>query len=112
MRALLASILFVSACGAKVKVDPMPGEVDDPAAGDPRASMERAPDRGSISITPATPIKQAPAGSGVRAMTIGRASVDAVLDAGPGAFLHGFEVAAVLDQGKFVGWRLVRVMDG
>jgi S1-C subfamily serine protease len=113
MRPLIATFLLaVAACGAKVKVDPMPGEMDDPAAGDPRASMERAPEHGSIAIAPAAPVKTAPAGPGVRSMSVARASVDAALDAGPGAFLRGFEVAAVLDQGKFVGWRLVRVIEG
>jgi hypothetical protein len=110
MRALLASILLATACGAKVKVDPMPtGDMDDPAAGAP---APRAADPGSVAITPAAPVKTAPAGPGVRSLTIARASLDAALDAGPGAFLRGFEVAAVLDQGKFVGWRLVRVIEG
>jgi type II secretory pathway component PulC len=38
--------------------------------------------------------------------------VNAAIDAGPGAFLRGFEVAPVMMGEKFAGWRLVRVLDG
>jgi hypothetical protein len=115
MRPLLTSFLIaaVAACGAKVKVDPMPvADQDDPSA-DPRASMERerAPARATTPPA-ASPMPAAPSGSGARSLSISREALNAVLDAGPGAFLRGFEVDAVLDQGKFAGWRLVRVMDG
>src|SRR5262249_12066482 len=46
--------------------------------------------------------------------TIERARLVAVLDGGPGAFLHdqaitGLEVTAKLDGERFVGWQLVAV---
>jgi len=95
--------LLVAACAPKVRLDDPPFEQDDP-----RAST----------IAPAQPklwkdLPEAPPGPGVRGATIQRTQLQATLDAGPGAFLRGFEVAAELDDGqRFHGWRLVQVLPG
>ena len=106
---LLCACLVMAACGAKVHVDEMPMDQDDPNAGAPMTPMTRvAPE--AAKPAPAMPV--APPGPGARTMTIARASVNAAIDAGPGAFLRGFEVAPVMVGEKFAGWRLVRVLDG
>jgi hypothetical protein len=89
-------------CGAKVHTDPSPFDVDDPSAGAPPA-----PQAVRWEMRP-----EASPGPGARDGTIARAALNAVLDAGPGAFLHGFEVAAAMDRGRFTGWRLVQWMQG
>jgi S1-C subfamily serine protease len=53
----------------------------------------------------------APPGKGLRAGTIGRARLLAVLDAGPGSFLRQLEVAPRLTGETFVGWQLVQLID-
>src|SRR5262245_13190299 len=108
-----AFVLLAAACGPKVHMDPMPMDQDDPSAGAPVADAAHADaDRGSIDIRLSPPAKVAPPGAGARTGTIARASLVAVLDAGPGAFLHGFEVAPLMDGDKFAGWRLVQMMQG
>lgn len=92
-------LLFVAACGPKVSTDPSPYEQDDPAAGAPAA--EKAPTWEDLPV--------AEAGPGAREGTIERAKLDAILDAGPGATLRHFEVAAEHDGNRFLGWRLVAV---
>jgi hypothetical protein len=67
---------------------------------------------GCRTAAPTPPRPTAPPGRGARTGTIARASLNAVLDAGPGAFLHGFEVAPVMDGQRFAGWRLVQLMEG
>ncbi len=47
-----------------------------------------------------------------RSGVLERQAVDAVLDAGPGAFLRNVEVSAVLEGGAFVGWRIVQFLPG
>jgi hypothetical protein len=96
-RALLC--LLLAACGPKVSTDPSPYEQDDPAAGAPIEEKEPTWDE----------LPVAEAGPGAREGTIERAKVDAVLDAGPGAMLRHFEVAAEHDGERFLGWRLVAV---
>ena len=97
------ALALLAACGPKVMMDP-PIEQDDPAAG--------APTQPQPSPEVRRPAPVAPAGPGARSTTVSRARLQAVIDAGPGTFLHGFEVAPVMEGEKFAGWRLVRVMDG
>ena len=108
MRARLAALLVVAGCGAKVHMDPVPMDQDDPSAGAPIVHTEATP----AAAAPAPVAPTAPPGPGARTMTIARAKMIAAIDAGPGAFLHGFEVAPVMVGEKFAGWRLVRVLDG
>jgi hypothetical protein len=92
-------LILAAACGPKVSTDPSPYEEDDPAAGAP--VEETAPTWEELPV--------AEAGPGAREGTIERAALDKVLDAGPGATLRHFEVAAVHDGNRFLGWRLVAV---
>jgi general secretion pathway protein C len=109
VRAVVFAIVL-AACGPKVHMDPMPMDEDDPSAGAlptseaPSEAGSRKPEAGSRI--------PAPPGAGTRTAAIGRAQLVAALDAGPGAFLRGFEVAPVMVGGKFGGWRLVRIFDG
>ncbi len=108
LRVTLCAILGVAACGPKV--DPRtPFDDDDPRAGEVAApeqpaSLPPPAEVGPAAIAPAAP------GTGVRAGVIERATLKAVLDAGPGHVLEGFEVAAEERSGRFVGWRLVRFL--
>jgi hypothetical protein len=100
MRALAFSLIFAS-CGPRVSTttpaferdldarEPAPAPVNE-------LTMER---------------DVAPAGKGLRTGTIQRASLLAVLDAGPAQFLRQFEVAAKLSGRRFVGWQLVQLVD-
>jgi S1-C subfamily serine protease len=108
MRCVIVAMVL-AACGPKVHMDPMPLDEDDPSASTAQGhddGVARSPKPEARSPIPAPP------GAGARTVTIGRPSLTAALDAGPGAFLHGFEVAPVLVGGKFAGWRLVRILDG
>jgi len=98
----LAAAAGLVGCGAKVHTEPSPFEVADPAAAPPPA-----PTSVRWEMRP-----EAAPGPGARTGTIARASLNAVLDAGPGAFLRGFEVDAAMDHGRFTGWRLVQWMPG
>src|SRR5690606_19740584 len=75
-------------------------DVDDPRAGAPlgESTQGEAEDR-----RPAEP-----EGPRTRQLTLSRAEVDRVLDAGQGRFLSTFEVKARVVQGAFRGWELVR----
>jgi hypothetical protein len=111
--ATVAAVAALAACGPKVKLDPMPFEHDDPSAGTPSAHADEPPGAAPATTTPPrAPTRRAPPGSGTRTGTIPRATLLATLDAGPGAFLHGFEVAPVMNGDRFAGWRLVQLMDG
>lgn len=110
-RVRIAFVAFgLAACGAAVHVESTPLEEDDPSA--MSSTPPPAAGKGSIDVRPSPPMPQAPPGSGTRTMSVSRASLTAVLDAGPGAFLHGFEVAPVMEGDKFAGWRLVQMMPG
>jgi len=109
MRHLAWAFVLIAACGPKVHMDTMPIEEDDPTAGEPAHKPELP---GAAPTTPAPPTRLAPPGPGARTATISRPALTAALDAGPGAFLHGFEVAPVMDGQRFAGWRLVQLMDG
>jgi hypothetical protein len=100
--AAIVASLALAACGAKVHVDDSPYDLDTPAA-----APVAPPQAVAWDLRP-----EAPAGPGVRTGTIARPALVAVLDAGPGAFLSGFEVAPELDGQRFAGWRLVQWMPG
>jgi type II secretory pathway component PulC len=101
MRALLASLVFVIACGPKVA--PKGTAFDEDLAEEkPIANVE----------APAEPPRpEAPPGKGLRSGTIERAHLLAVLDQGPGAFLRQLEVTPRMDGNRFVGWQLVQLLD-
>ncbi|MBA3538413.1 MAG: hypothetical protein H0T79_02190 [Deltaproteobacteria bacterium] len=100
MRAVIAGVLFVIACGPKVNVAPISYDEDLP--------RERTADS-SLVVEP--PRAEAPRGKGERSGTIARARLVAVLDQGPGAFLRQLEVAPNMRGERFVGWQLVQFID-
>jgi len=53
-----------------------------------------------------------PAAGNLRNAQVDRAQLDAVLDAGPGRFLHGVEVAPRFFRRAFAGWEIVQFMPG
>jgi hypothetical protein len=114
MRRLTAlSVLATVALAAfacSPKVDPRsPFDEDDPRAREARDAEAAAASAAATPSDPAAPAPApAPTGPAVREGTIERAILLATLDAQPGELLQCFEVAAVEDQGKFAGWRLVR----
>jgi hypothetical protein len=86
-------------------------EEDDPAA---RAAHigrrhpgEDAPPSAAVAPAPAPP-----RGPLARAGSIARAELDAVLDAGPGAFLRGIQVDAEVVDRRLRGWRIRRFWPG
>ena len=101
MRALLASVIFVIACGPKVA--PKSTALDEDLSDIQPKNIEPTP----------TPVArpEAPPGKGLRTGTIDRAHLLAVLDKGPGAFLRQLEVTARMDGDRFVGWQLVQLID-
>lgn len=99
MRWTFLVLLLAAGCGPKVSTDPSPYEEDDPAAGAPIENKQPTWEE--------LPVVEA--GPGVREGTIERAALVTVLDAGPGAVLRHFEVAAEHDGQRFLGWRLVAV---
>jgi hypothetical protein len=102
MRALLASLVFVIACGPKVAPKTTAFDEDLPAE-KTISNTEAAP------VLPARP--EAPPGKGLRSGTIDRAQLIAVLDKGPGMFLRQFEITARMEGNRFVGWQLVQLLD-
>jgi len=101
MRAGLLALMAV-ACGPKVSTTPR--TFDDDLGG-----------RDTAEVAPAEPRDEqrtvAPPGKGLRAGTIARAHLVAVLDAGPATFLRQLEVAPRLRGERFVGWQLVQLLD-
>jgi type II secretory pathway component PulC len=101
MRAALLALMAV-ACGPKVSTTPR--AFDDDLGG-----------RDGAELAPADPRDEhrsvAPPGKGLRAGTIARAHLVAVLDLGPASFLRQLEVAPRLTGEKFVGWQLVQLLD-
>lgn len=101
LASLAALVTTLAACGPKVTTTPgafdedLPRERTTPAPVEPVA-VER-------------PV--APPGKGLRTGTIARATLNAVLDAGPGSFLRQFEVTARMHGNRFVGWELVQLVD-
>jgi hypothetical protein len=100
----LAPALFaVAVCACGPKVAPT-GSVFDEDLPKERTS-EEAP------VVVEAPRPEAPPGKGLRAGTIERAQLIAVLDGGPGAFLRQLEITPRLDGRRFVGWQLVQLLD-
>jgi S1-C subfamily serine protease len=100
----LAPALFavaVCACGPKVA----PTGVLDEDLPRERTTEEVAP------VVVEAPRPEAPPGKGLRAGTIERAQLIAVLDGGPGAFLRQLEITPRLDGRRFIGWQLVQLLD-
>ncbi|MBA3501847.1 MAG: PDZ domain-containing protein [Myxococcota bacterium] len=100
MRAALLAVLL-AACGPKVSTTPTTFDEElatkqktAPPVAD-EVTMERA---------------VAPPGKGLRAGTIPRDRLLAVLDAGPGTFLRQFEVTARMTGNRFIGWELVQLI--
>ncbi|HUQ02745.1 MAG TPA: hypothetical protein VM261_09640 [Kofleriaceae bacterium] len=102
----VAVVVAVAACSPKV--DPRsPFDEDDPRSRAARDAQAAAATAAASSRTE-PPSPPAPTGPAVREGSIERAVLLATLDAQPGELLQCFEVAAVENQGKFAGWRLVR----
>jgi type II secretory pathway component PulC len=99
MRAALLALLV--ACGPKVSTKPPSYDED---LGGKKAAASTVPDE----LTMERPV--APPGKGLRAGTIARDRLIAVLDAGPGTFLRQFEVTAKMSGERFVGWELVQLV--
>src|SRR5688572_14948069 len=101
-RALLASLVFVIACGPKVAPKTTAFDEDLPA--------EKT--ISTTEVAPAPPPRpEAPPGKGLRSGTIDRAQLLAVLDKGPGMFLRQLEISARMEGSRFVGWRFVQLLD-
>jgi hypothetical protein len=95
-------LVLLVACGPKVSTAPSAFDEDLPRT--PAAEAPPAP-------TPPPPRPIAPPGKGLRTGSIPRARLNAVLDAGPAAFLRQIEIDAKLDHNRFVGWQLVQLLD-
>lgn len=101
--------------GCQAKVDPRsPFDEDDPRA--LREDAERAKandaagghgDHAPVTEPPPPPLAVP---GGARAGSITRDELKPYLDAGPAAFLAWFETEAATDEGRFVGWRLVKLL--
>jgi type II secretory pathway component PulC len=105
MRAGLLALAVV-ACGPRVSTAPRAFDRDLETRAAP-AVTEPAPAAAAAEAT--RPV--APRAKGVRTGTITRAHLVAVLDAGPGTFLRQLEVAPHMTGDRFVGWRLVQLLD-
>ncbi|TMQ12584.1 MAG: hypothetical protein E6J90_30815 [Deltaproteobacteria bacterium] len=111
MRAGLLALAVLS-CAPKVSTTPRPVEDDldlqpPQSAAAPATSPAAAP-----TAAPAGPPRpEAPPGKGLRSGTIARASLVAVLDAGPASFLRQLEVVPQMAGDRFVGWRLIQLID-
>jgi len=101
MRAGLLAVM-VLACGPRASTTPRTFD-DDLGARDREVAppAELRDEQRSV----------APPGKGLRAGTIARAHLVAVLDAGPATFLRQLEVAPRLTGERFVGWQLVQLLD-
>ncbi len=104
MRAVLF-LIALAACGPKVDPKTPSTSFDEDLGAAARAPAE-AP---AAPVEPPRPV--APPGKGLRNGTIDRARLLAVLDAGPASFLRELEVTPHKDGDRFVGWRLVQVLD-
>jgi hypothetical protein len=99
MRAALLALLV--ACGPKVSTKPPTYDED---FGAQKTTAPTVPDELTMERAVAPP------GKGLRAGTIPRDRLIAVLDAGPGTFLRQFEVTAKMSGERFVGWELVQLV--
>ncbi len=101
VRALLCFALL-AACGPKVAPK---GAFDEDLPKERTTTVDEAPPP----VEEARPV--APPGKGLRAGTIERAKLIAVLDGGPGTFLRQLEVTARLEGQRFIGWQLIQLLD-
>lgn len=104
MRAGLFALVVI-ACGPRAPATPR--AIDDDL--EPRTEPTAAAAAPAPAPDSARPL--APPGKGLRTGTIARAHLVAVLDAGPGTFLRRLEVAPHMAGDRFVGWRLVQLLD-
>jgi len=105
-------VFAVAACGPAVSTHG--GLFDEDVARSPGTPAADSNADGSAAATNANAPRartEAPVGKGMRAGTIARASLTAVLDAGPGEFLRQLEVTPQLAGQRFVGWQLVQLVD-
>ena len=108
MRGLaLGTWLAMTASGCAPKVSVPPSFDEDLPRTEAAAPAPAA--RSGLAVEAPRPI--APAGKGARTGTIARARLNAVLDAGPAAFLRQIEVAPRLAGERFIGWELVQLVD-
>lgn len=105
MRRVLLSMVFFpwAACGPKVSTT-------TPPVGDEELVLGKRP-VAEVAEAPPAERPVAPRGKGLREGTITRASLLAVLDAGPSSFLRQFEIVAAKQGDRFVGWELVQLLD-
>jgi hypothetical protein len=105
--ALLALTCVLGCATSRPRSDqPLITEEDDPAARAAHIGGERP-------AAPAPPAEPAaPRGPLARAGRIPREQLDAVLDAGPGAFLRGIQVDAEVVDRRLRGWRIRRFWPG
>lgn len=94
-------VLVLAACAPRVSTAPRTFDDD---LGPREAAPASAPEDQRRPV--------APPGKGLRAGTIARAQLVAVLDAGPGNLLRQLEVAPHMSGDRFVGWQLVQLLDG
>lgn len=113
MRAVLLAVV-IAACAPKVPAMPRPAEDDLDSPPRQAVTSESVPTSAPPAAAPtaAAPSRTVAApGKGVRTGTIARAHLVAVLDAGPAVFLRQLEVAPHMAGDRFVGWRLVQLLD-
>jgi hypothetical protein len=97
----VAFVILLAGCGPKVQTGPATFDEDL----GPRQRAEPA------ALAPQPERQVAPVGKGLRTGTIERAKLLAVLDSGPATFLRQVEVAAHIENDRFVGWQLVQLLD-
>ncbi|HVV87309.1 MAG TPA: hypothetical protein VHE35_29915 [Kofleriaceae bacterium] len=93
-------------------VEPPHGAGADAGAGSTAstASMASPADGPGAAGAAASSMPVAIPGAGVRGGMVARTELKPVLDAGPASFLGWFDTEAVLVDGQFTGWRLVKLL--
>ena len=105
-RVVVAGLLLGACAGAPGRPDyPLISEDDDPAARAAGIGQEGAAAR-PPAARPASPAPPRTRGPLARSGSIRREELDAVLDAGPGAFLRGVQVDAQIVERRLRGWRI------
>jgi S1-C subfamily serine protease len=99
--------LLPTACAPKVSTTPVRYD-DELAIGKNKPVVADSTNAPPVEVKPRP---EAAPGKGLRSGTITRERLNAVLDAGPGAFLRQLEVAPKKQGERFVGWELVQVVD-
>jgi type II secretory pathway component PulC len=99
---IVSLVLALPLAACKPKVDPLsPFDVEADGRGAARATPAE----------PATKPEVAPAGEGVRAATLDRPALARGLAMGPPSILQQLEVTADTVDQRFLGWRLVRLLE-